>query len=107
MPKFPHPENQELDLGRRSTQPVSLKLVSRPIAKLLARLRRRVRWLVLIEGIAAAIIWAVVSFWLALAVDYLPVTMGLSELSWQMRLFILALSSLAIAWVLYLSLIHI
>ncbi len=101
MPKFPHPENQELDLGRRSTQPVSLKLVSRPIAKLLARLRRRVRWLVLIEGIAAAIIWAVVSFWLALAVDYLPVTMGLSELSWQMRLFILALSSLAIAWVLY------
>ena len=98
MPKFPHPENQEL-VPRR--QPVSLKSVSRPIAKLLARLRRRVRWLVLLEGIAAAIIWAVVSFWLALAVDYLPVRMGLNELSWQMRLLILAVSSLAVAWVLY------
>lgn len=105
MPKLPDPENQALAPAHaprgRSTKPVSLKSVSRPIAKLLARLRRRVRWLVLLEGIATAIIWAVLLFWLALALDYLPVKMGLNELSREVRLVILLLSGLAIAYVLY------
>lgn len=100
MPKLSDSKNQEL-ASRRPAKPVALKSISRPIAKLLARLRRRVRWLVLLEGIATAIIWAVLSFWLALALDYLPVTMGLNELSWQMRLIIFVLSSIAIAYVLY------
>ena len=101
MPKFSDPNNQKPAPHRRPVKPVSLKSISRPIAKLLARLRRRIRWLVLLEGIATAIIWAVLSFWLALALDYLPVTMGLNELSWQLRLVIFVLSSLAIAYVLY------
>lgn len=101
MPKFDDPKNQELEPRRRDAKPVSLKSISRPTARLLSRLRRRIRWLVLLEGIATAIIWAVLSFWLALALDYLPVTMGLNELSRPIRLVIFVLSSLLIAYVLY------
>ena len=101
MSKFDDPKNQELEPRRRDAKPVSLKSISRPTARLLSRLRRRIRWLVLLEGIATAIIWAVLSFWLALALDYLPVTMGLNELSRPIRLVIFVLSSLLIAYVLY------
>lgn len=84
-----------------SAKPASLKSLSRPIHRLLARLRSRIRWFVLLEGIAMAIIWAVLTFWVALAIDYLPVTMGFNELSRPARIIILVLSSLSIACVLY------
>jgi len=80
---------------------VALKPISRPIARLLSRLRRRIRFFVLLEGIAIAVIWAVLTFWIALAIDYLPVTIGLAELPRPARIVILVLSSLAVAFVLY------
>ena len=101
MPSTPSPKTRTEDRVAASRNSVSLKSLSRPIDRLLWRLRSRIRWFVLLEGIAIAIIWAVLTFWIALAIDYLPVTMGFNELSRPARLIILVLSSLAIAYVLY------
>lgn len=57
--------------------------------------------MVLLEDNGGTIIWGVLTFWIALAIDYLPVTIGLNELSRPARLIILVISSLGIAFILY------
>src|SRR5688572_21733258 len=46
----------------------------------LAALRRRIRIYVWLEGLAVALVWLGLTFWLALAIDYLPVLVGASEM---------------------------
>ena len=101
MPSNSSPQSQTDQRSEAGKRPVSLKSLSRPIDRMLSRLRNRIRWFVLLEGVAIAIIWAVLTFWIALAIDYLPVTMGFNELSRPTRLIILVLSSLTVALVLY------
>ena len=50
------------------------------IRSVLARLRRRIRAYVWIDGLALGVIWLGATFWIGLAIDYLPVTLGASEM---------------------------
>ncbi|MGI8980386.1 MAG: hypothetical protein ACR2FY_14255 [Pirellulaceae bacterium] len=50
------------------------------IRSVLAGVRRRIRFYVLLEGLSLAVIWLGVTFWLAFALDYLPVLVGASEM---------------------------
>ena len=83
-----------------SDQPVDLQL-SPKVLSVLANLRRQIRWYVWAEGIALAVVWLGLTFWIALAIDYLPVLFGLSELPWQARAVILVIISLVLGWILY------
>ena len=67
----------------------------------LQSLRSRIRGLVVIEGVAAALVLMASVFWLALALDYLPVQLGFNELSWWMRAAILAATVAGSIWLLY------
>lgn len=50
------------------------------IRSVLAGVRWRIRFFVLLEGLALAVIWLGITFWLAFALDYLPVLVGASEM---------------------------
>ncbi len=50
------------------------------IRSVLAGVRRRIRFYVLLEGLSLAVIWIGVTFWFAFALDYLPVLVGASEM---------------------------
>ena len=49
------------------------------ITSLLQRLRRQIRWYVVLEGIAVAHVGLGIAYWLGLALDYLPVLAGANE----------------------------
>ena len=84
-----------------ASKPPTLKKASPKIASLLGRVRRRIRSLVLGEGIAASIAVLIAAFWLAFVFDYLPVRFGYSEASVWMRIVLLALSAASVLWVFY------
>ena len=48
-----------------------------------------------------AIIWIGLTFWLALAIDYLPVLVGSSEMPRTVRIVVLAAIGTVLAWILY------
>ncbi|MFN0016890.1 MAG: hypothetical protein ACKVP0_01455 [Pirellulaceae bacterium] len=50
------------------------------IRSVLAGVRRRIRFYVLLEGLSLAAIWLGLTFWLAFALDYLPILVGASEM---------------------------
>ena len=50
------------------------------LAELLARLKRHIWGYVLVDGVLFAILWLIVSFWVAFAIDFLPVTVGSTEM---------------------------
>jgi len=84
-----------------ASKPPTLKKASPKIASLLGRVRRRIRSLVLGEGIAASIAVLIAAFWLAFVFDYLPVRFGYSEASVWMRIVLLVLSAASVLWVFY------
>ena len=55
-------------------------------------MRRRIRWIVLVEGFVAIIIAILVCFWIAFALDYVPVVFGFRELSSTARALLLSLA---------------
>ncbi|MCH2130337.1 MAG: hypothetical protein MK179_14425 [Pirellulaceae bacterium] len=65
--------------------------IARPIRSALARLRRQLRLYVLLEGLLVGANWLGIMFWLGLAIDYLPVLCGASEMPWGARCFLLVL----------------
>lgn len=71
------------------------------IRSVLAALRRRIRAYVWLEGLAVAALWIGSTFWLALAIDYLPILVGASELPRTARAVILAAIAVVLAWLLY------
>jgi len=62
------------------TAPHSNLRLDRAIRSLLAGLRRRIRVYVWLEGLALTLIWLGGAFWTLLAIDYLPVRLGSSEM---------------------------
>ncbi|MFI4876195.1 MAG: hypothetical protein ACIALR_12680 [Blastopirellula sp. JB062] len=62
------------------TTPHSQPEIPADLRDLLRALRGRIRMYVLLEGLALLVIWLAVTFWLGLAIDYLPVTFGASEM---------------------------
>lgn len=71
------------------------------IREVLGALRRRIRVYVWLEGLAVALIWVGLTFWAALALDYLPILVGASELPRAVRLGILAVIAVVLAVILY------
>ena len=71
------------------------------VQQLLSKLRQRIRTYVLVEGLCLALAWLGLTFWLALAIDYLPVWFGMSELPWQARAVLLAVIAAVCVFILY------
>ena len=59
--------------------------VAPEIQSALAGLRWRIRAYVLVEGVALTLIWLLATFWAALALDYLPILVGATELPQGVR----------------------
>ncbi len=77
------------------------KLHSPKISSLLAELRSRIRKIVCLEGMALAIIWVTAMFWIEFALDYGPVTLGIGEMPFGLRLAILILVGSTTAYIIY------
>ncbi len=74
--------------------------VTPPLRSLLDRLRRRIRAFIWGESTALAVIWVAAMFWIGLALDYLPVLAGSSEMPKGGRLAWLILSAGGLIWIL-------
>ena len=71
------------------------------IRSLLAGLRWRIRAYVVLEGICLGVIWLGLTFWAGLALDYLPVLAGASEMPWEARAVVLGIIASVLAFILY------
>jgi hypothetical protein len=71
------------------------------LRSLLAGLRWRIRLYIWVEGLALAAIWLGLMFWGALCLDYLPVSMGASEMPVPARAILLAAAGAGLAAILY------
>ena len=71
-----------------------------PILSLLRRLRRRIRWYVWLESATLAIAWLGFAYWVGLALDYLPVLLGSSEMPAGARLVLLVVTSAILVFIL-------
>jgi hypothetical protein len=75
--------------------------IDRSIQSTLDALRWRIRLYVLLEGLSLALIWLGSTFWISLALDYLPVLMGASEMPAAARGILLVITSGVLAYLLY------
>jgi hypothetical protein len=82
-------------------KPKKLRHHSPVIARLLGRVRRRIRKIVFGHGLAMSVAVLIAAFWIAFAFDYLPVKFGYSETPAWGRAILLLLSIVAVAWVFY------
>jgi hypothetical protein len=82
-------------------QPASPELAP-AIARALASLRGRIRRYVSLEGLALALAWLGLAFWLSLLIDWLPVTFGYDELTVGGRIAVLAVAAGAMLAIVYL-----
>lgn len=71
------------------------------IRSLLAGLRWRIRAYVWLEGLSLAVVWLGATFWLGLALDYLPVLAGVGEMPRAARLILLIVVAAVFALILY------
>src|SRR5262245_2587335 len=71
------------------------------LQSLLAGLRWRIRLYIWLEGLALAVIWLGAMFWIGLALDYLPVLMGASEMPAVARGVLLAATGVVLGFILY------
>jgi hypothetical protein len=83
-----------------ASQTAAPPLSSQVRAKL-AALRRRIRAYIWLEGLAVAVAWLGLTFWLGLAIDYLPVLVGASEMPQLARAVLLGAIGIVLAWILY------
>jgi uncharacterized membrane protein len=71
------------------------------IVKVIAALRRRIRWHITWDGLLTAIIWLALTFWIGLALDYFPVLVWANELPYAVRLVGLSLIAAVLTLILY------
>ena len=71
------------------------------IENVISGLRSRIRRYVWLEGLAVAIIWLGITFWVALGLDYLPVLAGSSEMPRIARISILVIVAAVLGFILY------
>src|SRR5262245_9669732 len=82
-------------------QATSPAFLTPEIERALAGVRRRIRWYVWVEGLSLAVIWVGIMFWVVLALDYLPVLVGASEMPAVARGILLAGVAAVLAYILY------
>lgn len=68
---------------------------------LLSGLRRRIRAYVWLEGLSLGLIWLGLTFWIGLALDYLPVLAGANEMPLAARAVVLAIVVAGLGLILY------
>jgi len=73
----------------------------REIRRVLRGLRWRIRAYVWLQGLSLALIWLVFTFWVSLAIDYLPVLAGASEMPRAARGVLLAIIAGVLAFILF------
>ncbi len=71
------------------------------LRSLLAGLRWRIRAYIWLEGLALAVIWVGLMFWVGLGLDYLPVILGASEMPAAARGVLLIATGLILGYILY------
>lgn len=71
------------------------------IRRKLAALRWRIRGYVWLQGLSIAVIWLTATFWVGIALDYLPVMLGASEMPLVARGCLLAAIAIVLAYILY------
>src|SRR6187455_3042655 len=71
------------------------------LRSLLAGLRWRIRLYIWLEGLALAVLWLGLLFWIGLTLDYLPVRLGASEMPVAARGILLAITGAVTAYILY------
>jgi len=71
------------------------------LRSLLAGLRWRIRLYIWLEGLALAVLWLGLMFWIGLALDYLPVLLGASEMPAVARGVILVVTGCVTAYIMY------
>ena len=91
-----HVSEQPDTPGARSKSGLSPN-VRKALATLRGKIRRYVTW----QGILLAAVWLCLTYWVALALDYLPVLLGFSELSVVTRTLLLCVIALGFAYILY------
>ena len=69
--------------------------------QLLGVLRRRIRWYAWLEGLALLVAWLGLAFWLGLALDYLPVRLGASEMPRAARTVLLGTIAAVALFIIY------
>ena len=75
--------------------------LSTDLRTLLAGLRWRIRCYIWLEGLALAVCWVSLLFWIGWALDYLPVLLGASEMPALARGVLLAFTGIVLAAILY------
>src|SRR5688500_6301931 len=88
----------EVDCMATTLPPTALTTYPR---SLLAGLRWRIRLYIWLEGLALAVSWLGLMFWISLGLDYLPVLVGASEMPAVARGVLLAATAIVLTWVLY------
>lgn len=83
-----------------STTPTTTPLAA-DVQSVLAGLRSRIQAYLWLEGLSLAVIWLGVTFWLALALDYLPVLVGASEMPQWTRAILLLVMAGGFGYILY------
>ncbi len=71
------------------------------IDRKLSSLRSKIRVYVVVHGLMLAIVWLCLSYWVALALDYGPVLLGLNEMPQGGRVVVLLVIALMLGWILY------
>ncbi len=71
------------------------------LRSLLAGVRWRIRAYVWFEGLTLGLIWLGITFWVGLALDYLPVVTGASEMPRAARAILLTIIAGGLGWILY------
>src|SRR5438270_8015844 len=71
------------------------------LRSLLAGLRWRIRLYIWLEGLALAVIWLGLMFWLGFGLDYLPILMGSSEMPIIARAILLTATGGVLGYILY------
>jgi hypothetical protein len=82
-------------------KPPSPPTLPAEIRAIIDRLRRRVRQYVWLEGLAIAVVCLGLAFWIGLALDYLPVLAGSSEMPRAVRAVLLSFVAAVLMGVLY------
>ncbi len=71
------------------------------VNQLLMQLRTKIRRYVWTEGMAVVLVWAVMTFWIGLALDFIPVRLGAEEMPKQARVVLLVAISVTLLIVFY------
>lgn len=90
-------QHEHSDSSNRSPKVVGLALPG-SVRNLLKRLRGQVRRRVLVDGLLLAALSVLLVFWFGALIDYAPVTIGANETPRWMRIGLLALMAIGVAW---------